>query len=100
MREEIYWRRGDWQRAAAASLALALRLPADGALGDTGARAVLDAAVAATLSGDDAALKHLRDRFGAAMELGEYRYPFRLMIGDDASGDALGDVRARAARAV
>lgn len=84
LRLDAHWRRGDWKNASAAAMKLCDGLPA--VLSDSDRRLVLDAAIAASLARDGKTLASLHSRFGAAMEQGEYRYPFRLLAEADESG--------------
>jgi len=85
LRLDAHWRRGDWRAASASALKLLEKLPLSGpgaarpALSAADRRLALDAAVAATLARDRAALESLNARFAAAMQAGAYRDPFNLL---------------------
>jgi hypothetical protein len=80
LRLDAHWRRADWQAASASALKLLENRPQfAAALAAAEQRLALDAAVAATLAHDRAALESLDARFGAAMRAGAYRHPFTLL---------------------
>ena len=95
LRADIYWQTKSWQDAVRVFDRI-VDVPADGKkLSQKDAQIVLNWAAALTLSGDQAGLVRLRDRFGAAMAQSSYATGFRLIASTDA-GDGSTDPRERA----
>ncbi|HEV3177370.1 MAG TPA: hypothetical protein VGZ72_15360 [Stellaceae bacterium] len=97
LRADIYWKTKSWQDAARVFDRL-VEVPEDGQkLAKRDAQIVLNWAAALTLSGDQAGLARLRDRFGAAMAQSPYADGFRLIASDDGAAGT-DDPRERAHR--
>ncbi len=88
MRQDVYWRQGNWAKAAAAATRRAERLMADYTPergkpqpkpSDEAAAAIMSAAVAAQLGKDQKLLAALRERYAAAMDQSSQKSAFRLI---------------------
>lgn len=98
LRQDIYWKQADWPNAAKAAMRRAEKLnPASDRPrekpSEEAARAVMNAAVAASLAGDARMLAVLRDRYGKAMEQTDMRSAFRLIANGSGTPGDLADVR-------
>ena len=97
LRADVYWKTKAWQDAARIFDRL-VEIPENGQkLAKKDAQIVLNWAAALTLSGDQAGLARLRERFGAAMAQSPYVDGFRLIASDD-GGTGSADPRERARR--
>ena len=93
LRLDAHWRRGDWQAALGSARKLLESLDPAVGLSAAGQRLVLDAAVAATLARDRAALEFLDASFGPAMQGTAYRDPFNLLAKIGAQRDPVESAR-------
>jgi tetratricopeptide (TPR) repeat protein len=95
LRADVYWKTKSWQDAVRVFERI-VDVPQEGeTLAPKDAQVVLNWAAALTLSGDQAGVARLRDRFGAAMAKSAYAAGFRLIASDDAAAGK-SDPRARA----
>lgn len=92
LRAEINWKTGDWG-AAATALARFMGEPpqGDAAMPDDQARAVVRYAAALALAGDQTGLDAVRDKFGPAMQRGQFKEIFAVLASDKAG--PMSDVR-------
>ncbi len=95
LRADIYWKTKAWQDAARIFDRLVDAPGDDQALSKSDAQMVLNWAAALTLSGDQAGLVRLRDRFGSVMAKSAYAEGFRLITSPDSAGNS-DDPRERA----
>jgi len=97
LRADVYWKTKAWQDAARIFERL-VDVPAEGEkLNRKSAQIVLNWAAALTLSGDQAGIARLRDRFGTAMAATPSANAFRLIASDDGAAGS-DDPRDRARR--
>lgn len=95
LRADIYWRSKSWSDAVRAFERI-VDVPADSKkLSQRDAQIVLNWAAALTLTGDQAGIGRLREKFGAAMAQSPYATGFRLIASADPGQDS-NDPRERA----
>jgi hypothetical protein len=92
LRADVLWRAQDWAAAALVLDRLAGPPPeGKAAMGENQARQVLHLGVALALAADEPGLKRLRERFGPAMERGNYKDVFRVVAAN--KGGPISDVK-------
>jgi tetratricopeptide (TPR) repeat protein len=95
LRADVYWKTKSWPDAVRVFERIVDVPPEGQTLAPKDAQIVLNWAAALTLSGDQAGVARLRDRFGAGMAKSAYATGFRLIASDD-TGNGSSDPRARA----
>jgi tetratricopeptide (TPR) repeat protein len=79
IRSDIYWRQQKWVEAAKMLRSLLGDIPPDAKLSDDQTRNILEQAVALSLSGDQAGVASLREKYGTMMDATDQSAAFRLV---------------------